>query len=185
MNTDLGRDGAADDRYPGTCKDKRRAWLSVPGRSHPAEAQTLTPCSGLKSKEKAQRMQDGMKYALNTDYNIHFFFFLHMASSEKFSGKKLPSIIFYVKLQPSQHFWLLESPLFFSNQRVLCSSPNNLGLVLIFHLGCLKCSQETVLPFRNSKYIHEPLLFFKVTGIFLGNYLNLRRIFAFHVSSCF
>ena len=75
----------------------------MPGRSHPAEAQTLTPFSGLKSKEKAQRMQDGMKYALITDYNI-LFFFLHMASREKFSGKKLPSIIFYVKLQPSQHF---------------------------------------------------------------------------------
>ena len=115
----------------------------------------------------------------------YIFFFLHMASIKKFSGKKLLSIIFYVKLQPSQHFLTLRVPslflkpkkssLLFTKQFRPCSH---------FSLGCLKCSQETVLPFRNSKYIHEPLLFFKVTGTFLGNYLNLHRIFAFHVSSC-
>lgn len=44
-----------------------------------------------------------------------------------------------------------------------------------------KMLSETVPPFKNSKYIRELLLFFKITGIFLGNYSSLGRAVAFHV----
>lgn len=144
------------------------------------EAPDPTPHTGLKSKGETHKLQDGMERAFKVgDDDMHS---LHVALRKTLSGQKLPSSTFHAKLQPLTGFESHSLPLFFLDQRLLCSLPNNLGLVLIFHLGCLKCSRETVLPFRNSKYTHGPLLFFKVAGIFLGNDLNLSRCFAFHVS---
>lgn len=159
-----------------------------PGRPPPTASRAPdldTPCRTKTRRENSQdAMQDGMRWLKKKkNCSIHS---LHMASSKKFSGKK--SSVVHISWEAPGLYSIFDSSslfLIFLNQRVLCSLLNNLGLVLIFHLGYLKCSRETVLPFRYSKYIREPLLFLKVTGIFLGNCWNPSGCSAFHVFSCF
>lgn len=99
-------------------------------------------------------------------YTLHLrcaVFFWHKPPLCVLSGKGRPAPCRFGLIQSLSPFLKPKGSLLLTKQFRPCSH---------FSLGMLKKKMlsETVPPFRNSKYIRELLLFFKITGIFLGNY---------------
>lgn len=65
MNTNLGRDGAADAQDPAKMKEAWPVCLAGP-TSRGSDPDTLF--GATVPKEKLRRMQDGMKWALKNDW---------------------------------------------------------------------------------------------------------------------